>query len=386
MTLRNTRLLALASILTVSLYPVVYGQEISHTSSELQGAERKETDKALWGSWKFGLVGNTFSDAVDTETFAGARFRARGGLKLLEDLHLKSDISLVAANGFSQARFGNDSLNSGINVNEALASYNDGGMIQFDAGIINQSFLNAPLLVSNLPFPGLRQTLRYKTDYFYTGIRAQQAIPTSRSLDSQKRTEKESTPLFFTETAYLEFYPLTDTTLSFSFTNFRFKNLPAAVANNGRLLGNSVPFSTAAQSDFLFDFEGHQFRLCLCHEFSEQTQFSLNASLLENRKAPDAFNRGFLLEGRLTFPIFSQKMGLYIANFFNESDTSPGQYNSSRFGNNNMKGNAFGVSFVINDRFSFGAHYSDADVISANLVNSRRQNFTVGLETVYADF
>lgn len=353
-----------------------------NTSVELSAPEKSR----LWGGWKFGLMGQTFSDATDSETYAGAKLNLSGGIKLLDYASLVADLSLVATNGFSQARFGKDSLGNGINVNEAMLVLNDQGLFQVDAGIINQGFLNSPLLVSNLPFPGVRETLRYDGDYLEIGLRAQQAIPTSRTLDSQKRDEKEATPLFFTETLYTEFKPTEHSTAQISYTRYRFKNLPTTVANNGRLLGNSVPFSTAAQSEFLFAFEGALYQAGVSHQVTDSIGVNLNAQLIQNDEAPDAFNRGFLVEAGLSFPVLGQEMAIYAANFFNESDTSPGQYNSSRLGHNNMKGNSFGASLLFNKLFKVQAQYTDSDVISANLVNSRRQSMSLTLETVYAEF
>jgi hypothetical protein len=363
-----------------------YAQGLTQSEARLDGTRSQERSRNLWGSWSFGLAGQTTSDATDSETYAGARLNLRGGYQLLDQLKLNSDFSLVAANGFSQARFGRDSLNSGININEALLTVNDQGLIQLDAGIINQKHLNAPVLVSNLPFPGLRQTIQWKNDYTSLGVKAQQTIPSSRTLDSQKRNEKEKTPTFFTETAFVEFYPTLHTTANLAYTRYRFNDLPTTVANNGRLLGNSVPFSTAAQSEFLFPFQGDLYQAGLSYDLTDDMVLSLNGQMIENRKAPSAFNRGFLVEAGFSFPILSQVMGLYVANFFNESDTSPGQYNSSRIGHNNMKGNSYGMSLVINKLFKVQVQYTDSDVINTNLVNSRRQNLSLTLETVYADF
>lgn len=386
MTFKMISLISLSLLLQTGFAPALYAQSLTSGDSDLEQTITFEEQKRLSGGWSFSLLGQTFEDATDSETYAGAKLNLAGALALINYAKLKADFSLVATNGFSQARFGKDSLGSGINVNEAILAINENGLLQIDAGIINQKFLNAPLLVSNLPFPAIRETLQYDGDYLALGFRAQQAIPTSRTLDSQTRSEKEETPSFFTETIFTEFNLSASTKSQVSYTRYRFKNLPTTVANNGRLLGNSVPFSTAAQSQFLYEFEGSLYQIALSQELPYESLFTLNTQLIENAKAPTAFNRGFLIEAGLSFPILSQKMGLYLSNFFNESDSSPGQYNSSRVGHNNMKGNSFGMNLIINDLFKISAQYTSSDVISTNLVNSKRENLSLSLETLYAEF
>jgi hypothetical protein len=364
----------------------LYAQSLTTSDSDLEEVVTFAPEKRLSGGWSFALHGQTLEDATDSETYAGASLNLKGAMNLIDYAKLTADFSLVATNGFSQARFGKDSLGSGININEALLVVNEGGFLQVDAGIINQKFLNAPLLVSSLPFPGMRETLKYDGEYIAVGFRAQQTIPTSRTLDSQKRSEKEKTPTFFTESIFADFKLTDSTTTQLSYTRYRFRNLPTTVANNGRLLGNSVPFSTAAQSEFLYQFQGALYQANLVQELPFDSVFTLNTLLLENAEAPKAFNRGYLIEAGLSFPILNQKMGIYMANFFNESDSSPGQYNSSRTGHNNMKGNSFGANLIINNFFKISAQYTSSDVISTNLVNSKRQNISLSLETLYAEF
>ena len=345
-----------------------------------------QTSKKYWGAWSFGLSGQTFSDLTDSETYAAAKVNLLGGMNLIDGLKIKADLSVVGASGFSQSRFGRDSLGNGINIHEALAVINDGGAFQVDAGIINQKYHDAPLLVSSLPFPGVRQILRWKTNRFEIGARAQQTIPTSRTLDSQKRNEKESTPTFMTEGLYAHTLLTPTTKLEVAATQFRYENLTTSVADTSRLLGNNVPFSTAAQSSFFFDFKGRFYNAGIEQKITNTFGVYGKALLLENQEAPKAFNRGFLTEAGVVIKIRDHKLQLSAAQFFNESDSSVAFYNSSKFGHNNMEGYTAGASFTYNNIFKISGHYSDADVISANLVNTRRQNLSLSLETVYVEF
>lgn len=384
--MRHVYRLAFLIIMLPFLGPGIYGQSLEVTELETLQSPEVEKEKRLWGAWSFGLFGQTFSDLTDSETYSSARLNLKGGLNLLADLKIKSELSLVGASGFSQARFGRDSLGNGINIHEALVVIGEDRIAQLEAGIINQRFLQSPLLVSNLPFPGVKGTLQYHNDLFRVGLRLQQAIPTSRTLDSQKRSEKEQTPKFATESLFAEITPHEDFKADVQVSRYSFKDLPSSVANNSRLLGNTVPFSTAAQSSFLFDYEGMLYTARATQYIIDDTFADINLQLLENSKAPTAFNRGFLAEGGLNFPILSQMLRVSVASFFNESDSSPAQYNSSRLGHNNMKGMSYSLAVYINQLFKIEAQFTDGQVITPNLVNTNRQNFSLALETLYVEF
>lgn len=368
-------------------------QNLGQIASELSSTadvENKSKSERYWGSWSLGLNGRTMSDLTDSETYASARLNLLGGAQLLERLELLGDVSIAGASGFSQSRFGNDSLGSGININEAIVAVNPEGILGLDAGIINQRFLGSGLLVSDLPFPALRQTLKNQWKIADTtlelGLKAQQAIPTSRTLDNQKRSEKEGTPSFMTQTAYADVSFTKNTSLNASYTRYQFNELPSSVAFESRLLGNTVPFSQASQSQFLFDYRGSLYTLNAQQKLMDSLSFYGGAELLENSEAPTAFNRGFLTKLGLVWSLYDHKLDFSMANYFNESDSSPAFYNSSRLGHNNMEGQAYAVAFTYEDLFRVRVQYSDADVISPNLVNTRRQNLNVALETLYVDF
>lgn len=376
----------------LGLRPVWAQQELGQMVGELSSTQKENTqhEKKYWGSWSLGLNARTMSDLTDSETYASARLNLLGGAKLLPSLQLLGDVSVAGASGFSQSRFGNDSLGSGININEALVSVFPEGFFSLDAGIINQRFLGSGLLVSDLPFPALRQTLKKEWNIedstIELGLKAQQAIPTSRTLDNQKRSEKEGTPTFMTQTLYADVEFTDSTSMNASLSRYQFKELPSSVAFESRLLGNTVPFSTASQSQFLFDYQGSLYTLNARQKLVSGLAIYGGAELIENDEAPSAYNRGFLTKIGATWNFQDHELDLSVANYFNESDSSPAFYNSSRLGHNNMKGQAYAAAFTYEELFRVRVQYSDTDVISPNLVNTRRQNLSVALETLYVDF
>lgn len=358
---------------------------LTSTLDETLG-QKPQGKQRLWGSWKLGLSGQTYADQTDSQSFASFGIGLRGGLSLLEDLDFNGELSLIAQSGFSQTRFGRDSLNDGINLHEAILSYDPSKYITVDAGIINQGHLGQELLVSSRPFPGLRQTLQYDISDITFGLKAQQTIPTSRSLDTHTRSEKEKTPSFLTETLFANYSPTSRLGFTGHITRYQFNNLPTHVAYESRLIGNTVPHSTPAESQFLYDFKGLAYGVSAQAQIMERIGVDLNGQLLENREAPDAFNRGYSLQLGVTLEIFEQQLRASVTNFFNESDSAPAYYNSSRLGHNNRKGNAFGLEAIISQNIKISTHFVDSDVINPNLSMTRQQHLTVALETVYADF
>lgn len=361
------------------------GQTINYQNNSLGASLSSE--QRIWGSWSLGLSGQTYSDQTDSQSFASMGLGIRAGTILLRDLTFDASLSVIARSGFSQRRFGRDSLNDGINVHEALISYNPmQSFFTLDAGIINQRHLGSGLLTSNLPFPGLRQTASFHYRSFNYGVRAQQAIPTSRSLDTQTRSEKESTPSFYTESLFLNYLPTSRFSLGLSATQFRFKNLPTNVAYQSRLLGNSVPHSTPATASFAFDFEGQLYTVSTRYALSRSIELDGRAEFLKNQKAPDAFNQGYLLEAGVGFNLYDHHIRFGAGTFFNESDSSPSAYNSSRFGHNNRDGRFVSLETLISQRVRFTTTFTDSDVINPDFVTTRQQHLTLAIGTVYADF
>ena len=371
----------------LSLPQYAFSQTMDSTLEEDISDVRNHGDAIqYWGQWNAGIGANSYADLTDSEASAQARLNIRGGAVLTEWLNLNTDISLVGRSGFSQNRFGQDSLGSGINVNEALISGHYDRYLKLDAGIIDQGFIGSPLLISSRPFPGMRQSGLIGNNLFSAQLSAQQSIATSRSLDSRRRNEKESTPLFLTQTLKTSYHPNKKQEVSLSATRFEYKNLPTIVADESRTLGNTVPYSNAAQSEFLFDYQGMLYSLR--GKTPVTTNFYLDGTvqLLENSAAPRGLNRGFSAEAGATFEFFNHKLRASVMNFFNEADSSPAYYNSSGLGHNNVKGNSYSLAFHYGNIFALNIRYTQSDVIRPNLVNTSRENIQFSLETFYVNF
>ena len=339
-----------------------------------------------WGKWKVGVGGNTYSDLTDSETSASGSLDILGGINLTNWLNLKADVSVVGRSGYSQQRFGRDTLESGININESIIELKPISFFKLDAGIINQSFLNSPLLISSRPFPGLRETLMFENNIFKAQLIAQQAIATSRSLDTN-RSQKEETPRFDSQTFNLSFEPFKKSTeISLSASRFKFGKLPSSVADTSRTLGNTVPFSSPAQSEFAFDYKGFLYSLSGKQKINKNFKLDAQAQLLKNTQAASALSRGFLAEVGGSFYFDDHHLRLAMNNFFNEADSSPAYYNSSSLGHNNVKGNSYLAAFTYRNLFTLNIGYTESEVITPNLVNTNRENLQISLETQYVDF
>lgn len=376
------------SLQEVSAQVAQEGMTTKNSQLQLSPNFQKQRDNNWYGAWSLGISGQTYSDQLDDQTFASVGLGIRAGVSLLQDLEFESGLSIVARSGFSQSRFGKDSLNDGINVHEALLKYTPTHFLSLDAGIIGQRHIGSELLVSSRPFPGVRQTLSHNISNYRFGLTAQQAIPTSRSLNSQTRSEKESTPSFLTESVFVEYQNRVNRNIRLraSATQFRFRNLPTNVAYESRLLGNTVPHSTPATSEFIFDYEGYLYGIDGDFNVTRDFAVDFRLNLLENTKAPSAFNRGYLIETGLSFGILRQTLRASAMRFFNESDSSIAYYNNSRLGHNNREGYSVGIQALINNRVRISSYFTDSDVINPNLVTTRQQHLTLALETVYADF
>lgn len=378
--------LAMIAMLTMTISFSLHSQTMTSTMEHEQQDLNQYPNILYWGQWNTGIGANSYADLVDSEVSAQARLNVRSGAVLTNWLNLNSNISLVGRSGFSQNRFGTDSMGSGININEALVTTHYHDNLILDAGIIDQGFIGSPLLVSSRPFPGLRQSAKIGSRRFSAQLTAQQAVPTSRSLDSRRRSEKESTPLFFTQSLSTSYHPNSMQGITLSATRFEFQNLATIVADESRALGNTVPHSSAAQSQFLFDYKGMLYSLRAKTPLTTFFHLDGQLQLLENSSAPRGLNRGFSAELAASYHFSNHKLRASFMNFFNEADSSPAYYNSSALGHNNIKGNSYALSFHYGRLFAVNVRYTQSDVIRPNLVNTARENIQFSLETFYIDF
>jgi hypothetical protein len=343
-----------------------------------ESAERK-TNAAWW----LGTGFQHFSEGKDDGT--GAVVKA--GLLLKRKLtgwarfHFEPEARFYSSR--VQTRYQNDVMASAFRVRDGFAAFGVEDTFELQAGILSQKVLRTDLLIGRRrAFPGGREVFTAGNDKMQFKAFAQQLVPTSNSLNTE-RSERESTPTLLTETLEFGLTPAKMFEAMFYATHYRFNHLPAVVAFESATLGNSVTGDVPAVSEFRHGFDGFALGTDLNFNVAGPLTFRTGGKWLQNTAAPSGSNRGQLLylgadlhlvHGIVLMPEFQV--------FFNESDTAPGYYNSFEMGNNNRKGltGRLEVDFK-EEGFSIELQYTQAAMINPDPFQADKQVFLVEVKT-----
>lgn len=272
------------------------------------------------------------------------------------------------------------SPNQEIVLQQGTLNWNP-SFFEFQAGAINQSYLDSPLLTGGVVFIGFKEKMVIDAGVKLF-ISSQQSIPYNQTLNQRSGGIEEGTPSFFYHEAGLMF---ANAFASFEIKGglYKYNNLSSAVANQSRYMGNSVS-GTGSLSRFLYEFEGTNLATSIELGKNNIVQFNIDGQYLYNDKAPDSSNTGHLLRGMILFGDY----GIGGELFDNGANTSPGYYNSKSYGHNSRDGQAiiFNVNRIqknwnLESRFAL---FNSTD--PSNLLISDGQLFTLNFSRSFGKF
>ncbi len=335
--------------------------------------------------WKGGLGYYSSSNKTDSEDIFNAGIKGKSHSLLTSKILVKSELNMTWKTGHSQSKLGRDDYETGIDFEDVYVKYAPFQFLTFRAGAINQDFLKAPLLISGRPFPAVQAEIGLLRGTNRLSLKGQRAIPTSRSLDSQ-RTQKENTPALYTGTLDLTLRPASNFKFNAYASYFEFVDLPSKVAYESSRYGNSVLNPVESNSKFEFEFKGYAVGINTAIKFIP-IELSFKALQVENQEAPGAFSMGRLFELGIGYNTDNSVYKLSGERFFNESDSSPAYYNSGSYGHSNAEG--FGTTlsyFDIKNNYKVGLSFQESTPIDPNLYTSRQKSIMLSLETLYDSF
>jgi hypothetical protein len=260
--------------------------------------------------------------------------------------------------------------NESISLNEGGVHYQPIQLLEFRVGALNQARFQSPLLIGSNAFAATEEKINFGSFYFM----AQQAIPSNNKLSKRLGTVETGTPYFSTETIGLKFGRKSLFQLELS--HYSFKDLSSDVASKSETFGNSVSGIGAAKK-FNYGFDGYNVTLLSKYQFGKNA-ISLGGQYLSNEDAPSDRNMGYLAILGFKRNLY----GFYVESFKNESDTSPGFYNSKYYGHNNMQGTG-GTFKVESKTFNLNLRYVDMKPIEANAIQAKTQIVSFNLSKSY---
>jgi len=324
---------------------------------------------------------NTMDDDQTEARIMGFGLDGKYRYKLYEKLsfHVHAGVRLEAGSNNS-LNLKEYEPNQEIVLNEGTLNWNP-AFFELQAGAINQSYLDSPLLAGGSVFVGLKEKITFDLG-FKIFFASQQSIPYNQTLNQRSGGIEEGTPSFFYHEAGLSF---ANSFASFEMKGglYKYNNLSSEVANQSRYMGNEVS-GTGSLSRFLYDFEGTNLATEIQLGRDNIIALKVVGQYLYNDKAPDSSNTGHLLKGLLIYEDFEFGGEL----FENGANTSPGYYNSKTYGHNTRDGQAVIFNVLrIKKVWSLKSRYAIFNSMDpTNLLISDGQLFTLSFERNFGKF
>ncbi|MGH1468196.1 MAG: hypothetical protein ACRBBP_04850 [Bdellovibrionales bacterium] len=338
-------------------------------------------------NWHLRLKLNQRADAWDSKLENSIRYRIyvspNFSLKMSENFFLTANVSLGDTIGSVQSRFGDLRADSFIYLRDARMYYRNNIKTEkndyfytLSLGAIEQRrFLRKfDLFMSKRALPGFEQIFKFSRNYrkkksFGFDLRFFEGVPTSqaKTLDFN---EKEDIPLLLN--GRLEMY-LKDMDLKpfgyragLSIGYFDFSSLPAVIADESRIFGNTVD-GIGGAAEFRYDFKGWYAGWTAAIGFNRFEIFPY-IDMITNTAAPSGRNQGQRAGVHFKYHDKSlYSLDLEPFSFFNESDASVASYNGSTYGHNNREGFGINLALELPKRdLKFWLTYVYSDILEEN--------------------
>lgn len=341
-----------------------------------------ESPKNLIAWWKAGLGALHMQDNLSESRVAGLYASAKAKYRLADTVSSFAEVGVQLESGSSQQLFVEEFRPvQTVFLREANIRWAPLRYFNIRVGVLNQEEHENPLIFRNASFPAARESVLIPAGWLRLRLTAQQAVPTSQSLSTRTSAKKDGTPFVLTQSVFADF----DYRGFFAeahATYFEFRNLPPAVANESRFLGNTVSGTSINTARFTFDYLGWDFGGKVGWRRGSRELASAGAEYVNNNKGPVGDNTGLRAWGRFQFPVYGALVQPIAGYFRNESDSSPAFFNSKFLGHNNREGFFGGIDVKL-PRYSFGFDAVTANTINTNALQADRVLVQLHLETRY---
>jgi len=338
--------------------------------------------------WQFALGGASREEGKDEATtsffWGNAHFEFR--LMPMLKVVLNPRISLYSSR--IQERIDDNSFENSIWLYEGWAGFEPVEYAEIRAGALSQRYHGTSMLVSGFKtFPGVQERLKGSFEGIEARLIAQQAVPTSHSLNIERASE-EKLPGFHSEIVQFEGkqqFGFLDWQVSGG--HFKWSNIPSKVAFESGRAGNFVQGTEPANTAMVFEHEGWFAATDICYCADELFGAVFEYEFVHNDRAPSWGADAGLVGLGPKVNWREMELDIRYRPYFIEREATVGAYNKSRFGNNNRTGvNIEGDLHFTRYGFSIIAEYYNARVNDDDTFQRDLVTYYFGLETDYESF
>ena len=352
-------------------------------------SDTSKVNKALSRYWQANFKVYTLTDKSTTNTISSTEIFGKMNWLILDNLSIHVQGLIIGRNGFSQSIYDRDDRTRGFHFLEGFLKYKHASFFEIRFGNIKQDFLQSPLLITDKTFPSLIQKFSWKlADNLKFNLLFQQSIPDNATEVVRRAPQIISTPFFLTSSASWDWTKNIinrNMSLHQMLNLFYFTNLSSAVADKGRLYGNTISYS-GSDSDFKYKFYGFYKILKLKIPLNKILLGELGMDFLINLGARKNYNKGervYLSLYQNYYDFMEIKLtGEY---FLNQSDSSVAYYNSELHGHNNRIGGGLRLeTYLYRSGINLGVSYRYSQPIEEiKTVTGKGHYFLVHIGTNY---
>lgn len=365
--------------LTLILSLTAWSQGTSTASLKDRRQER------FTAEWRLRLQGESYNDEQSQAKVFDLRTDLKAKYTLQPSLYLDLQPSLRLQSGQTQSVDGADKAENKIYLSQAALVYRPVSFSRLSAGALNQRSLHTYLLLDDIAFPAARAEMLLTRGTFTSILAMESAIPTSTSLSTNTR-ELEPTPSLNTVALKMNLQSSKELFLKLTAGYFVFNNLPSAVAQESRLLGNEVTAISDAQYAFANKFEGAEVSLEWSTPLFSWLDFVGYSEYVVNQKAPTELGTGYYASAGGNIHLTSNMDLLVGGGYFSVApEAAVSYFNARRFETNRIGYNLQSMLTFKKEGFKVGAEFREAEVMYINSIQSKEQMIFLKLETFYAD-
>ncbi len=363
----------------------LFKQDIGEKRQKIKGSRLS----AFESYWKINLDGFLQEDRSDYTALMRTRLNAKVLTQLAEVFFAKAEFELLTSTGSIQQIYERLGENNGISQREVLFLWRATNWLRVEFGSINQSFLSAPLLLANIPFPSVVNNIElYKEGKQDFSLSIQLAVPSTFSADNSIDLQSlAELPLLFTKSLFWNYDSKTFYNLRIAGHFFYYTPLPSDIATASKLYGNTV---MGEPSRFEYNYTGFYFGVEPFFQLVPRLGLKLRAHYIVNisdMNKEKNLNQGLLYSMQIPFDITENvRVTPVLEYFINQPDSSVGYYNSERYGHSDRTGFVGELVFNFYDRnISAGFRYHNSRAVREGGSLKEGQNYyLVFLRTGYA--
>ena len=364
----------------------LFKTDIEEKRQQIKGSHQS----AFESYWKIGLDSYLQKDQNNYTAILRSKLNAKVLIQLSQVFFAKAEFELLTSTGSIQQMYQRTGEINGISQREVLFLWRATNWLTVEFGSINQRFLQAPLLLADIPFPSVVGNIElYKEEKHDFAFSLQLALPNTFSTDNPIDLQSIiDLPILFTQSLFWNYDSKTFYNFRIGGHFFYYTPLPSDIATESRKLGNSAIGDQ--HLEFEYDYTGFYFGLEPSFQIVPRLGIKLKAHYIVNisdKIKEKNLNQALLYSAQIPIDITENiRVTPILEYFINQPDASVGYYNSERYGHSNRTGFVGEVTLnIYNRNISTGFRYLRSRPVSkGGSLTGDLQYYLLFLRTNYA--